>query len=122
MKPLRNIALARRRSLTRSGCEITDGRWFRNAFQALPAQVQYQARAAYRLFCQNPYHPSLHFKQIHPIKPIYSVRISLDYRALGVRENDEIIWFWIGSHAEYDKILDRGYPLPKKRSGKKECQ
>jgi len=80
---------------------------FRKAFKRLPEQVQRQAREAYKLFRQNPYHPSLRFKQVHPTRPIYSVRISIDYRALGVRDGDEIIWFWIGSHSDYDKLISR---------------
>lgn len=80
---------------------------FRKAFERLPEQVQRQAREAYRLFKQNPHHPSLRFKQIHPTRLIYLVRISIEYRALGVREEDEVIWFWIGSHADYDKLISR---------------
>lgn len=80
---------------------------FRKAFDRLPEQVQRQARETYKLFNQNPYHPSLQFKQVHPTKAIYSVRITIEYRALGVREKNEIIWFWIGSHADYDKILSQ---------------
>ena len=52
-----------------------------------------------------PLHPGLRFKQVHPTLPIYSVRVSLDYRALGVREGDSVIWFWIGSHSEYERLL-----------------
>jgi len=78
---------------------------FRKAFAKLPSHVQRQARAAYQLFKQDPHHPSLRFKRVHPTKPIYSVRIGLDYRALGVRDGEDIIWFWIGSHADYDKLL-----------------
>ncbi len=78
---------------------------FRKAFEALPAQVQEQAREAYRQFKQNPAHPSLHFKQVHPSKPIYSVRITGDYRAVGIRDHDDIVWFWIGSHQAYDKLI-----------------
>ena len=78
---------------------------FRKAFAELPADVQKHARQAYRLFIENPYHPSLHFKPIHPTRPIYSVRIRLDYRAVGVRDGDDIIWYWVGSHAEYDKLI-----------------
>ncbi len=78
---------------------------FRKAFQQLPEPIQQQARAAYRRFKEDPYHPGLRFRQIHPTQPIYSARISREYRALGVRSADEIIWFWIGSHAEYDKLL-----------------
>ncbi len=80
---------------------------FRKEFQRLPSRVQRQAQQAYRLFISNPHHSSLHFKQVHPTKPIYSVRISIDYRAVGTREGDTIVWFWIGSHAEYDKLLAR---------------
>jgi hypothetical protein len=78
---------------------------FRKAFERLPEQVQRQARETYKIFRQNHHHPSLRFKRIHSARPIYSVRISIEYRALGVREEDEIIWFWIGSHADYDKLL-----------------
>ena len=78
---------------------------FRLAFGRLPARVQSRARAAYRLFRKEPFHPSLRFKLVHPTRPIYSVRIGLAYRALGVRDADEIIWFWIGSHADYDRLL-----------------
>ncbi len=80
---------------------------FRKAFKDLPKSVQRQAKEAYKLFKQNPHHPSLRFKQVHSTKPIYSVRISLDYRALGAREGDEMIWFWIGSHADYDKLISQ---------------
>ena len=60
---------------------------------------------AYRLFRQNPHHPSLRFKQVHPVEPIFSVRINRNYRAVGIREGDQIIWFWIGAHAGYDKLI-----------------
>ena len=80
---------------------------FRLAFGRLPARVQTRARGAYRLFRLDPSHPSLRFKQVHPSRPIYSVRIGLAYRALGVRDGDEIIWFWIGSHADYDRLIDQ---------------
>ena len=80
---------------------------FRSAYRQLPDPIQGQARNAYRIFQQNPHHPSLHFKQVHPTRPIYSVRISLAYRALGVCEGDQIVWFWIGSHDEYDRLVSR---------------
>jgi len=78
---------------------------FRKAFRKLPKSVQRQAKEAYKLFSKNPYHPSLRFKQIHSQKPIYSVRVGLGYRAVGVRDGEEIVWFWIGSHADYDKLI-----------------
>jgi mRNA-degrading endonuclease RelE of RelBE toxin-antitoxin system len=82
----------------------TSGR-FRKAFKKLPKPIQRQAKDVYKLFLRDPYHPSLRFKPIHPQKPIYSVRVGLGYRAVGLRNGDEIVWYWIGSHAEYDKLI-----------------
>lgn len=78
---------------------------FRKAFARLPAAVQQQARSAYRLFQQDPHHPSLRFRQVHPVRPIYSARVGLDHRAVGIRDGDTIIWLWIGPHAEYDTLV-----------------
>ena len=82
----------------------TTGR-FRKTFRKLPPNVQRQARAAYRLWMRDPSHPSLQFKRVHAREPIYSVRVGLGWRAVGVRNEDTVVWFWIGSHAEYDKLL-----------------
>ena len=73
----------------------------------MPLQIQAQARLAYRLFRRDPFHPSVRFKQIHPTRPIFSARVGLGYRALAVREGDAVIWFWIGSHADYDNLVTR---------------
>lgn len=78
---------------------------FRKTFGQLPGQVQQQARQAYRLFRQNPQHSSLRYRQVHPMLPIYSVRVGIHYWAVGTRDGEEIIWFWIGPHAEYDYII-----------------
>lgn len=78
---------------------------FLKAYRRLPKDVRTQARKAYRLFKDNPQHPSLNFKTIHPNKPIYSARISRDYRTIGIMTQDSIIWFWIGSHTDYDKLI-----------------
>ena len=80
---------------------------FRRAYASLPEQIRRQAREAYRLFAQNPRHPSLRFRRLHPTLPVYSARVNLDYRAVGVRDGDEMVWFWIGAHAEYDQLLAR---------------
>jgi mRNA-degrading endonuclease RelE of RelBE toxin-antitoxin system len=80
---------------------------FWEEYRALPSQIRQQAREAYKLFKDNPYHPGLHFKQINAAQSIYSTRISRDYRALGIRDGDEIIWFWIGPHTTYDKLISR---------------
>lgn len=83
---------------------------FRAAFDELPADVQRRARRAYRLFRQNPNHRSLRFKRVHPTEPIFSVRITSSYRALGVRTGEEIVWFWIGTHAAYERLLAQRLP------------
>ena len=80
---------------------------FRSLLAALPASVQQQAREAYKRFAADPSQPSLRFKHVHPAEPIYSVRISRDYRALGVLHGDDIVWFWIGSHADYERLLSQ---------------
>jgi mRNA-degrading endonuclease RelE of RelBE toxin-antitoxin system len=79
----------------------------RKALGELPEPIRQQARDAYILFQRNPYHPSLHFKRVHPSKPIYSVRIDRDYRAVGIRDADTIVWFWIGKHSDYETLLSR---------------
>jgi mRNA-degrading endonuclease RelE of RelBE toxin-antitoxin system len=78
---------------------------FRQTFSKLPEQVQQQTRTAYRQFKENPGHPSLRFKKVHQKLPIYSARISKNYRAVGQLDGDLIIWFWVGSHTEYERLL-----------------
>jgi hypothetical protein len=78
---------------------------FRELFARLPEDVQRQARAAYRRFQQNPHHPGLRFRQVHATEPIYSARVGLRYRAVGILVDEGIVWFWIGSHADYDALL-----------------
>jgi len=82
-------------------------RRFRALFAALPANIQRQAREAYRLFQRNPAHPGLHFKQVHLSPPIYSARVGIGYRAVGALDGDTVIWFWIGTHAGYDRLLEQ---------------
>lgn len=79
---------------------------FRKALAGLPGPVREQARAAYQQFLQDPWHPGLRFKQVHATLPIYSARVGLHYRALGERQGDNtVVWFWIGSHSEYNRLL-----------------
>lgn len=80
---------------------------FRKLFADLPESIREQTRKAYRQFKQDPSYPSLRFKKVHPKLPIYSARINRDYRVVGQLEDDTVIWFWIGSHAEYDLLLDQ---------------
>ncbi len=80
---------------------------FRTRLESLPASVQEQADKAYALWQENPYHPSLQFKRVSQKQPIYSARVSINYRVLGLLEADGIYWYWIGAHDEYDELLKR---------------
>ena len=80
---------------------------FRKKLTDLPSSVQEQAAKVYDLWSSDPYHSSLQFKKISQTQPIYSARISLNYRVLGLLEDDCIYWFWIGAHTEYDELLKR---------------
>jgi len=82
----------------------TEARFWK-CYDQLPAAVQRDADEAYQLWRSTPYHPSLQFKRVDPRDPIYSVRVSRGYRALGWFEGGTIIWFWIGNHDEYLRLL-----------------
>lgn len=64
--------------------------------------MQQLADSNFELLKHNPRHPSLHFKQIGQF---WSVRVGLHYRALGVSIPDGVVWFWIGTHSDYDRLL-----------------
>ncbi len=83
---------------------------FWQAFYRLPQFVQARAVIAYRKWQRNPHQRGLFFKQIKGgYPPVYSVRIGRGWRALGYKtDGTTIIWFWIGSHSDYDRILS-GY-------------
>lgn len=78
---------------------------FRSLLAAAPADLRAKARRAYRLWTSNSTHPSLRFKRVHGVQPIYSVRITLDWRALCILTGDTAVWFWIGSHQDYERLL-----------------
>ncbi|MES9904108.1 MAG: hypothetical protein ABW168_15720 [Sedimenticola sp.] len=73
--------------------------------RTLPKDIKKKAKEAYFLFLENPWYPSLHFKRVHSSLPVYSVRITKDYRAVGIIKDEKIVWFWVGSHSDYDKLL-----------------
>lgn len=78
---------------------------FRTLFAQASEPVQRKIRAAYLLWTENPHHPSLRFKKVHDRLPIFSARVDLDWRAVGVLREDTMIWFWVGPHSEYEKLL-----------------
>jgi hypothetical protein len=75
---------------------------FWQLYRQLPEAVQQLADKNYELLKADPQHPSLHFKRI---EDFWSVRVGAHYRALGFDHEGSVLWFWIGSHAEYDKIV-----------------
>jgi hypothetical protein len=68
----------------------------------LPSAIQQVADKNFELLKVDPRHPSLHLKKAGEY---WSVRVGRKYRALGVEVDEDVLWFWIGTHAEYDKLL-----------------
>lgn len=75
---------------------------FWNCYAALPARVRDLADKCYGQLKENPQHPSLHFKRIDNFR---TVRVGLHYRAIAIEDGETLIWFWIGTHAEYDRLV-----------------
>ena len=75
---------------------------FWRLFAKLPVEIQRLAKGNFELLKSNPRHPSLHFKKVGRY---WSVRVGLSYRALGLEVEDGILWGWIGSHTEYNKVI-----------------
>jgi hypothetical protein len=73
---------------------------FWTAYEALPPSVRQLADANYALLKRDPRHPSLQFKKVGRY---WSVRVGLRYRAVDV--DGGYLWFWIGSHANYDRMI-----------------
>jgi hypothetical protein len=69
--------------------------------------VQRRANQAYELWQISPQAHGLYFKRVGKQQPVYAARIGRGHRALGILENDAVVWFWIGSHAEYERLLRR---------------
>jgi hypothetical protein len=77
---------------------------FRRCLDKLPANVQQSARAVFTLMKQDPRHPSVHLKKV---SRFWSARVGLHHRALAVEQDEDLVWFWIGTHAEYALMIKR---------------
>jgi hypothetical protein len=75
---------------------------FWECYHRLPESVQRLSDANYELLKADPRHPSLHFKRVGKL---WSVRVGIGFRALAAEGEDGPVWFWIGSHAEYDRLI-----------------
>ncbi len=73
-------------------------------FQGLSNELQKSAAKQYRLWLRDPKHPSVQFKRV---QNFWSARITDNYRALGIEDDDTVIWFWIGNHSQYEKLIKR---------------
>lgn len=78
---------------------------FWESYRNLNRNTRIQARKVYRLWSESPFHPSLRFKCINREENIWSVRLSLGYRALGILDEETITWFWVGNHDDYEKFF-----------------
>lgn len=74
-------------------------------YRDLPEAIRLLADRNFALLRQNPDHPSLHFKRVKGRDGLWSARVGRDYRALAVEIDDGLQWFWIGNHAEYDRLI-----------------
>ena len=74
---------------------------FWGRYDALPEEIRTLADKSYVLLKNDPRHPSLHFKKLGKF---WSARVGLHHRALAVEVEDGMLWVWIGTHAEYDRL------------------
>jgi hypothetical protein len=82
-----------------------DSYW--QGFDELPEDIRKLAEKNYKLWKKSPSHASLRFKQIHETLPIFSFRVGLKYRTIGIQTDDEkIAWFWIGSFEQYQDVIN----------------
>ncbi|WP_349627457.1 hypothetical protein [Rhodopseudomonas palustris] len=68
----------------------------------MPQPIRALADKNFALLKADVSHPSLHFKKVGNL---CSVGGGLGYRALAVPVDEGLLWFWIGSHADYDAML-----------------
>ncbi|MEO5358521.1 MAG: hypothetical protein H7844_14670 [Nitrospirae bacterium YQR-1] len=77
-----------------------DSYW--NHYENLPTNIRELADKSFALLKENPAHPSLHLKKV---ENYWCIRIGKKYRALAVEIEEGLLWFWIGTHAQYDKLI-----------------
>lgn len=80
---------------------------FWQLYHDLSPAARAAARRAYRLFSQNPAHPGLRLERLRFDPRAWSVRVTRDVRAVAMRHGDEWVWFWIGTHRDFDRRFPR---------------
>jgi hypothetical protein len=78
-------------------------RLFWELYRGLPRDIQAAARVAYRRFRENPAHPSLRLERLRSDPRAWAVRLTLNYRAVALRQGEDWIWIWVGNHHEFDR-------------------
>jgi hypothetical protein len=78
---------------------------FWSSYDCLTEEARALADKQFELLKSNRAHPSLHFKKVGPY---WSARVNLQIRALAAEDGDDLVWFWIGDHREYERIIRRG--------------
>ena len=78
---------------------------FWELFKGLPAEAQHLAVKNDHLWQRDPRHPSLHFRRLQGSKDRFSIRVGDHYRALGIQTDEKMIWVWIGTHSDYDRLV-----------------
>lgn len=80
---------------------------FWKEYRALPASIRERADKQFALLRANPRHPSLQFKKLSERsgQELWSARVTLKYRALAVKLNDDYVWFWVGEHDIYEGMI-----------------
>jgi hypothetical protein len=71
-------------------------------YALLPANIQRLADANFQALKCDPHHPSVHFKKVGRF---WSARVGIHYRAVAVADAEDIVWFWIGHHTEYERLI-----------------
>jgi hypothetical protein len=74
-------------------------------YESLSLEVRQQADRQFALLKSNPSHPSLHFKKVGKFR---SARVNPWVRALATESSNDLVWFWIGTHTEYDRLIKKG--------------
>jgi hypothetical protein len=75
---------------------------FWDAYSRLAPHVQAQANKQFELLKRDPRHPSLQFKKVGKI---WSARVNISIRALAAEDGEDFVWFWIGDHREYERLI-----------------
>ena len=76
---------------------------FWDAYRRLPEHIRVLADKTYTVLKEDPRHPSLQFEKVGRF---WSIRVGLRYRALAVEVDGDMLWFWIGTHADYDRLIE----------------